>query len=78
MFSWESSLICFCDPDFDANRHAFLYCHLFSNYRDTLLTTVNVIDISLTNTNYLNLTDILLIINATKMYVDQQIWKKAF
>ena len=40
--------------------HFFLYCPLFTNQRRTLLSTVNDIDSSLTNTNDSILTHILL------------------
>ena len=40
-----------CDLDVERNAHFFLYCPFFINQRCTLLSTVNDIDISLTNNN---------------------------
>ena len=51
---------CSCDLDVETNTHFFLYCPLFINQRCTLLSTVNDIDCSLTNTNDSILTHILL------------------
>ena len=51
---------CSCDLDVETNTHFFLYCPLFTNQRRTLLSTVNDIDSSLTNTNDSILTHILL------------------
>ena len=48
------------DLDVEAKTHFFLYCPLFSNERSILLSTVNDIDSSLTNTNDPILTHILL------------------
>ena len=42
---------CSCGLDVETNTHFFLYCPLFTNQRRTLLSTVNDIDSSLTNTN---------------------------
>ena len=44
----------------ETNMLFFLYCPLFSNQRCTLLSTVNDVDSSLTNTDDTTLTDILL------------------
>ena len=73
---------CSCDLDVETNMHFFLNCPLFSNRRCTLLSTVNNIDSSLTNTADTTLTDILLfgkaslditantlILNATMNYI---------
>ena len=51
---------CSCGLDVETNTHFFLYCPLFTNQRRTLLSTVNDIDSSLTNTNDSILTYILL------------------
>ena len=52
---------CSCGLDVETNTHFFfLYCALFTNQRRTLLSTVNDIDNSLTNTNDSILTYILL------------------
>ena len=51
---------CSCGLDVEINTHFFLYCLLFTNQRRTLLSTVNDIDSSLTNTNDSILTHILL------------------
>ena len=51
---------CSCGLDVETNMHFFLYCTLFSIQRCTLLSTVNDIDSSLTNTDDTILTDILL------------------
>ena len=79
---------CSCDLDVETNMHFFLYCPLFSNQRCALLSTVNDIDSSLTNTDDTTLTDILLfgkaslditantlILNATMNYI---IWTNRF
>ena len=73
---------CSCGLDVETNMHFFLYCPLFSNQRCTLLSTVNSIDSSLTNTDDTALTDIFLfgkasldisantlILNATMNYI---------
>ena len=73
---------CSCCLDVETNTHFFLYCLLFSNSRCTLLSTVNDIDSSLTNTIDTILTRILLfgkdsldtlantlILNATLNYI---------
>ena len=73
---------CSCGLDVETNMHFFLYCPLFTNQRRTLLSTVNDIDSSLTNTNDSILTHILLfgkasldistntlILNATMNYI---------
>ena len=73
---------CSCGLDVETNTHFFLYCPLFTNQRRTLLSAVNDIDISLTNTNDLILTHILvfgkasldisantLTLNATMIYI---------
>ena len=73
---------CSCGLDVETNTHIFLYCLLFSNQRSTLLSAVNNIDSSLTNTNDSILTHILLfgktslgiyaktlILNATMNYI---------
>ena len=73
---------CLCDFDIEINMHFFLYCPLFSNKRCTLLSTVNAIGSSLTNTHDIALIDILLfrkpslditantpILNATMNYI---------
>ena len=51
--SFQDTLNPFCSSDLDVetNPHFFLCCPLFSNQRCTLLSTVNDIDNSLTNTN---------------------------
>ena len=51
---------CSCGLDVETNTHLFLYCPLFSNQRCTLLSTNNGIDSSLTKTNDMKLTHILL------------------
>ena len=73
---------CLCGLDLKTNMHFFLYCPLFTNQRRTLLSMVNDIDSSLTNTNDSILTHILLfgkasldisantlILNATMNYI---------
>ena len=54
------NLLCSCGLDAETNTHFFLSCPLFTNQRRTLLSTVNNIDSSLTNTNDSTLTHILL------------------
>ena len=53
-------LFCSCGLDVETNIHFFLYCPLFSNQRCTHLSTNNGIDSSLTKTNDMILTRILL------------------
>ena len=73
---------CSCGLDVEINTHFFLYCPLFSSQRCTILSTINDIDSSLTNTNDTILTHILLfgkasldisantlILNATMNYI---------
>ena len=50
---------CSCGLDGETNTHFFLYCHLFTNQRHTLLSTVNDVDSSLINTKDSILTHIL-------------------
>ena len=81
--SFEDTLnpFCSCGLDVETNMYFFLY-YPFSNQRCTLLSTVNDIDSSLTNTDDTTLTDILLfgkaslditantlILNATMNYI---------
>ena len=51
---------CSCGLDVETNTYFFFYCPLFTNQRHTLLSTVNDFDSSLTNTNDLILTHVLL------------------
>ena len=73
---------CSCGLDVETNTRSFLYCSLFSNQRYILLSTVNDIDTSLTNTYDSMLTYLLLsskasldtsantfILNATMNYI---------
>ena len=73
---------CSCRLDVETNMHFFLYCRLFSNKRCTLLSKVNDIFSSLTNTDDITLNDIpffgeaplditanTLILNATMNYI---------
>ena len=59
------NLFCSCGLDIETNMHFFPYCPLFSNQRCTLLSTVNDIDSSLTNTDDTILTDIFLFVKAS-------------
>ena len=65
--SFQDTLNPFCSYglDVERNTHFFLYCPLFSNQRCTLLSTVNNIGSSLTNTNDTILTHILLFVKAS-------------
>ena len=56
---------CSCGLHVETNTHLFLHCPLFTNQRRTLLSTVNDIDSSLTNTNDFILTYILIYGKAT-------------
>ena len=82
--NFQDTLNPFCSRglDVEANTHFYLYCPLLTNRRCTLLSTVNDIDSSLTNTNDSMLTHILLfgkasldisantlILNATMNYI---------
>ena len=82
--SFQDTLNIFCSwgLDVEANTPFFLYCPWFSNQRYTLLSSINDIDSSSTNTNDTTLTHILLfgkpsldisanplILNATMNYV---------
>ena len=82
--NFQDTLNPFCSRglDVEANTHFHLYCPLLTNRRCTLLSTVNDIDSSLTNTNDSMLTHILLfgkasldisantpILNATMNYI---------
>ena len=60
--SFQDTLNPFCSCGFDAEKstHFFLYCPFLSNQRCTLLNTVNDIDSSLTNTDDVILTHIIL------------------
>ena len=73
---------CSCSLDVETDMHFFLYCPLFINQRCNLLSTVNDIDNSLTNTDDTTLTDIFLfgkasldmtanalVLNATMNYI---------
>ena len=51
---------CSCGLDVETNMNFFLYCHLLTNERRTLLSTVKDIDSSLKNTNDSKLTHNLL------------------
>ena len=56
---------CSCGLEVETNTHFFLYYLFFSNQRCTLLSTVNDIDSSLTNTNDTILTHIFLFVKAS-------------
>ena len=84
--SFQNTLntFCSCGLDVETNMHFFLYCPLFSTQRCTLLSTVNDIDSSLTNTDDTALIDILLLgkaslditANTLILAIDEQIWSK--
>ena len=80
---------CSCGLGVETNTHFLLYCQLFNNQWCTLLSVVNGIDSSFTNTNHSMLISILLfgkasldtspnalILNATMNYhIKKQVWR---